>query len=83
MKTPETDAVWEDVNQNILEHARRLERERDRYQRICGELIAAIRINTMRGTFSSATIEDVDEWLKQWTDKLAPQNPESDEYLNL
>ena len=27
--TPETDAVWEDKSQNILEHARKLERERD------------------------------------------------------
>lgn len=25
--TPETDAVWGDKSQNILEHARRLERE--------------------------------------------------------
>lgn len=27
--TPETDAVWDDTSQNILEHARRLERERN------------------------------------------------------
>lgn len=33
--TPETDAVWADKSKNILEHARRLERERD-------ELLAAL-----------------------------------------
>ena len=27
--TPETDAVWADKNQNILEHAKCLERQRD------------------------------------------------------
>jgi hypothetical protein len=27
--TPETDAVWADKSKNILEHARRMERERD------------------------------------------------------
>lgn len=33
--TPETDAVWADKSKNILEHARRLERERDEAQRAC------------------------------------------------
>jgi tryptophanyl-tRNA synthetase len=27
--TPETEAVWKDWSQNLLEHARRMERERD------------------------------------------------------
>ena len=27
--TPETDAVWADKSQNLLEHAKRLERQRD------------------------------------------------------
>jgi hypothetical protein len=27
--TPETDSVWADKSKNILEHARRMERERD------------------------------------------------------
>lgn len=31
--TPETDAVWNDKNQNILEHAKKLERERDQLKR--------------------------------------------------
>jgi hypothetical protein len=47
--------------------------ERDEYRRIAGELVAAIRINTKHGTFATATIEDVDQWLKQWTDKFGPK----------
>ena len=31
--TPETDAVWNDKNQNILEHAKKMERERDQLKR--------------------------------------------------
>jgi hypothetical protein len=31
--TPETDAVWADKNQNLLEHAKRLERQRDAAKR--------------------------------------------------
>jgi hypothetical protein len=57
----------------MIEHARTLERERDEYRRIAGELIAAIRINAKHGTFATATIEDVDQWLKQWTDKFGPK----------
>jgi hypothetical protein len=30
--TPETDAVWSDPEQNLLEHARRMERERDEWR---------------------------------------------------
>jgi hypothetical protein len=47
--------------------------ERDEYRLFAGELVAAIRINTMRGTLATATIEDVDQWLKQWTGKFAPK----------
>lgn len=31
--TPETDAVWNDKNQNILEHAKKMERDRDQLKR--------------------------------------------------
>lgn len=31
--TPETDAVWADKTQNLLEHAKRLERQRDATRR--------------------------------------------------
>lgn len=37
--TPETDAVWNDKNQNILEHAKKLERERNLARATCEELV--------------------------------------------
>jgi len=45
--------------------------QRDRLALICGELIAAVRINSMRDTFCEATHEQIEIWLKQWVDKLA------------
>jgi len=58
--------------------ARELERElaeareqRDRLAVIAGELIAAVRVNSMRDTFREATTEQIDEWLKPWVDRLA------------
>jgi hypothetical protein len=45
--------------------------QRDRLAVICGELIAAVRINSMRDTFREATPDQIEEWLKQWVDKLA------------
>jgi hypothetical protein len=45
--------------------------QRDRLALICGELIAAVRINSMRDTFCEATREQIEIWLKQWVDKLA------------
>lgn len=37
--TPETDSVWNDKNQNILEHAKKLERERNLARATCEELV--------------------------------------------
>jgi DNA repair exonuclease SbcCD ATPase subunit len=45
--------------------------QRDKLAVICGELIAAVRINSMRDTFREATPDQIEEWLKQWVDKLA------------
>jgi len=76
--TPRTDeqAPW--IESPQLDFARELERElaeareqRDRLAVICGELIAAVRINSMRDTFREATHDQIEEWLKQWVDKLA------------
>jgi ribosomal protein S4 len=39
--TPETDAVWADKNQNLLEHAKRLERQRDAARRAMVESLFA------------------------------------------
>jgi hypothetical protein len=60
------------------ELARQLEREldeareqRDRLAVIAGELIAVVRVNSMRDTFREATVEQIDEWLKPWVSRLA------------
>lgn len=37
--TPETDSVWNDKNQNILEHAKKMERERNLARATCEELV--------------------------------------------
>lgn len=61
---------WRDKWQCAVDMAARAQVDRDAYRIVVGELIAAIRVNAMRGTFATATVEDVDQWLKQWTDKL-------------
>jgi hypothetical protein len=42
----------------------------DKYKMLVQELAAAIRINTLRGTWRDANIETVETWLKPWLDKL-------------
>jgi hypothetical protein len=50
--------------------------QRDSLATICGELIASVRVNAMRGTFREATVEQIDGWLKPWVDKLAVEKGE-------
>jgi len=38
--------------------------DQDSMRHLAGELIAAIRVNVLRGTFATATVEQVDEWIK-------------------
>ena len=45
--------------------------QRDRLRVIAGQLIAMIRINFIGGTFQECTIEQIDEHLKPWIDKIA------------
>jgi hypothetical protein len=45
--------------------------QRDALAMSYGELIAAVRVNAMRGTFREAAVEQVEEWIKPWVDKLA------------
>jgi len=52
------------------EFARELERELDEAKTLAGELIAMIRLNVMRDTFRDATIEQVDEHLRPWIERL-------------
>jgi hypothetical protein len=82
---PRRDAIWAkhdgltpSLAAEMLALAGELEREltearaqRDALAMSYGELIAAVRVNTRRGTFREATVEQIDEWLKPWVDKLA------------
>lgn len=40
--------------------------QRDQANRKLGELVAAVRVNFLHGTFTGATVEQVGKWLKQW-----------------
>jgi len=61
---------WENKWKSAIEIAARASLERDEYKTVAGELIAAIRVNVLRGTFAAATIEQIDEWLNQWAVKM-------------
>ena len=47
-----------------------LKQARDCYKTVAQELIAAIKINTLRQTWSSASSEDLDAWLAPWLKRL-------------
>lgn len=57
----------------------KLQEQRDKYRDIASELIAMIRINVMRDTFKTATTEQVNEYLKQWIERIADVKGGSDE----
>ena len=42
---------------------------------LAGELIAAIRVNTLRGTFAAATPKQVDDWLQPFIQRINTQQP--------
>ena len=46
--------------------------ERDAFRLMAGELIAAIRMNSLRGTFATCTHDDIELWLKPWIARLNP-----------
>ena len=60
---------------NHCESVEFLERRWRESAQLAGELIACIRINTMRGSFAEATIEQVEEWLIPWVAKLKEVSP--------
>lgn len=77
--TPRTDAAAIELHGTRLApgciyvtaaFSRELERELDEVKTLAGELIAMIRVNVMRDTFRDATIDQVDEHLKPWADKI-------------
>lgn len=45
--------------------------QRNRMKTLAGELIAMIRINVIKGHFEKCTIEQIDEHLKPWIEKIA------------
>ena len=45
--------------------------EKESAASLAAELIAIIRVNTLRGTWADATIEQVDEFLAPWIERLA------------
>jgi len=87
---PRRDAIWAkhdgltpSLAAEMLALAGELERElaearaqRDALAMSYGELIAAVRVNAMRDTFREASVEQVDEWLKPWVDKIAVEKGE-------
>jgi len=55
----------------LLEERNEARQQRDRITTIARELIAMIRINVMVGRFAECTVEQIDEHLKPWIDKIA------------
>ena len=49
--------------------------EKESAASLAAELIAIIRVNTLRRTWADATIEQVDEFLVPWIERLAKINP--------
>ena len=70
---------WHNKWETAIEMAAWAAIARDDYRMIAGELIAAIRINSLRGTFAASTHAEIEEWLKPWVARLAqpvpPLNP--------
>jgi hypothetical protein len=42
---------------------------------LAGELIAMIRVNALRGTFATATVEEIEEHMKPWIARLLEIRP--------
>jgi len=53
--------------------------ERDRLAAIARELTAMIRVNVMWGRFAECSVEQIDEYLKPWNEKIAAVKGWSDE----
>lgn len=51
-----------------------IEQQREALAKLAGEMIAMIQVNVAQGTFQNATIEQVNEHLKPWIDRLTTLN---------
>lgn len=60
-----TQRLWAQV-----EATEKVAKERDAQQALAGELIAAIRVNMLRGTFADSTPEQVENWLVPFIARL-------------
>ena len=76
--TPRTDKEIVGELLVFASFARKLERElatvteqRDRLAAIAHELTAMIRVNVMWGRFAECSVEQIDEHLKPWNEKIA------------
>lgn len=59
-----------DELQTANDRAENAERDAKANAVVAGELIASIRINFMRGTFANACLEDIDEFLKPYAERI-------------
>lgn len=60
---------WKNKWRAAVDMAARAENERHRLHLAMGELIAAVRINYLRGTFVASEV-DFNAWIDQWTKRL-------------
>ena len=74
--TPETDAVWNDKNQNILEHAKKLERERNEDRSAIANLNQRLQERQESFQTQLIRIEDV------WREKLTESRKDADRLYN-
>jgi hypothetical protein len=61
-----------DINAPTADLVRALVVERDSARILAGELIASIRINAKHGTFATATVYELEEWLVPFVARLNP-----------
>ena len=62
---------WQNKWGEAIDRAAQLSIERDAFRMMAGELIAAIRMNSLRGTFATCSHDGIELWLKPWIARLA------------
>jgi hypothetical protein len=60
-----------DAEARLIASAPELADTNEKLIRVVGEIIAAVRVNSLRDTFKEATPEQIDTWLQPWVDQLA------------
>jgi len=67
------------AHEGLLLAAMRVTEQRDRLAAIARELTAMIRVNVMWGRFAECSVEQIDEHLKPWNEKIAAVEGGGDE----